>query len=182
MNIYFENYNIAPIHEKDAWRLCDFMVSNSDRFKDFFPGTLKENLNPTLSRHFVAKKVKEFNEKEEFLFTVKENTNRAIIGLIYVKELKKKEGQGELAYCIGYQYAGKGLMTKIVDKIVRWSFDDANLDTLQIIAHQTNVASKKVAEKNNFTWQKTLPKVHEIPGVGFVDMELYELYSDKKIE
>jgi len=99
MEIVFDNYSIAPIHAKDAWRLCDLMVSNSDRFKDYFPGTLKENLNPTLSELFVSKKVKEFNNKEEYLFTVKENTDRTIIGLVYLKELQKKEGQGELAYC-----------------------------------------------------------------------------------
>ncbi|WP_350289391.1 GNAT family protein [uncultured Croceitalea sp.] len=177
MQIDFENYSISPIQEKDAWRLCNFMVSNADRFADFFPGTLRENLNPTLSELFVAKKVKEFHAKEEFLFTVKENTDRTIIGLVYVKELKKVEGQGELAYCIGYEYAGKGLMTKLVDKIVRWSFNKANLNTLQIIVHHTNIASKKVAEKNKFIWQKIVPKVHQMPNGEFVDMELYELYK-----
>jgi len=177
MQIDFENYSIAPIQEKDAWRLCDFMVSNSERFADYFPQTLKENLNPTLSELFVAKKAKEFLKKEEYLFTVKENTNRSIIGLVYVKELHKKEGQGELAYCIGYQYAAKGLMSKLIAKLIPWCFNDTNLNTLQVIVNTANVASKKVAEKNSFTWQETLPKAFQLPNGDFVDMELYELYK-----
>ena len=49
--------------------------------------------------------------REEFLFTIKENSNRTIIGFVYVKELDKEKKIGELAYCMGYQYEGKGLMT-----------------------------------------------------------------------
>ena len=120
--------------------------------------------------------MKEFQNKKEFLFTIKENTNRTIIGLVYVKELKKAVGQGELAYCIHYEYAGKGLMTKIIDKVVSWSFEKANLDTLQIIVPESNLASKKVAEKNKFIWQRILPKAHQISNGEFVDMELYERY------
>ena len=174
----FDNYSIAPIHVKDAWRLCDLMVSNSDRFKDYFPGTLKENLNPTLSELFVAKKVKEFHNKEEFLFTIKENTNRSIIGLIYVKELGKIKGQGELAYCIGYQHAGKGVITKAIQKIINWSFTDAELDTLQIIVNSSNSASVRIAEKNEFAWIKTMHKNFQLSNGEFVDMELYEMYSE----
>lgn len=177
MQIEFENYSIAPIQEKDAWRLCDFMVSNSERFAAYFPQTLKENLSPTLSELFVAKKAKEFLKKEEYLFSIKENTNRSIIGLIYVKELQKKEGQGELAYCIGYQYAAKGLMSKLIANLIPWCFNEAKLDTLQVIVNAANIGSKKVAENNSFTWQKTLPKAFQLPNGDFVDMELYELYN-----
>ncbi len=151
MQIDFDNYSIAPIQAKDAWRLCDLMVSNSDRFKDYFPETLKENLTPTLSELFVAKKVKEFSNKEEFLFTIKENTNRTIIGLMYVKELQKRKGQGELAYCIGYQNTGKGIISKATHKIINWCFKEIYLDTLQIIVNRSNIASVRVDEKNLFT-------------------------------
>ena len=115
MEIHFENYSISPIQEKDAWRLCDFVVSNSERLKAYFPQTLQENLTPTLSELFVAKKVKEFKHKEEFLFIIKENTNRSIVGLVYVKELQKEANQGELAYCLSYRYEGKGIMNTSVE-------------------------------------------------------------------
>lgn len=179
MQIDFENYSVAPIQSKDAWRLCDFMVSNAERFKPYFPLTLKENLTPTLAGLFVGKKVKQFLNQEEYLFTIKENTNRTIIGLIYVKELQKVLHQGELAYCIGYEYEGKGLTSKIISKIIDWAFDEINLRTLQIISHKTNIASVRIAEKNGFLFQKTLSKSHQKFNGEFVDMELYELHYTK---
>ena len=179
MTISFDAYTITKIQEKDAWPLCDFMISNTDRFKDYFPLTLKENLTPTLSEIFVQKKVKEFHLKQEFLFTIKKNTNKNIVGLVYVKELHKKQGQGEFAYCIGYPYTGKGIMSKAIQQLIPWCFKEAALDTLQIIVHNSNKASIKVAEKNSFNWIQTLPKEHQVANGEYLDMELYELYNKK---
>ncbi|AWX44660.1 Ribosomal-protein-alanine N-acetyltransferase [Flagellimonas maritima] len=181
MQIDFENYSISPIQEKDAWRLCDLMVSNSERFKSYFPQTLQQNLTPTLAELFVGKKVKEFMRNEEFLFTIKENTNRSIIGLLYVKELKKTEGQGELAYCISYRFEGRGIIKTSVEKIIPWCFRELKLQTLQIIVHHNNLPSKLIAEKNGFVWKRTLPNVHTTGSGEILDMELYELHNPKAI-
>ena len=175
MEIHFDNYSIAPIHQKDAWRICDFVISNEVRLKDFFPKTLQENLTPTLAELFVQKKVKQFANKDEFLFIVKENTNRTIIGLVYIKELQKAEGQGELAYCIGYQYEGKGIMSKIVYELVRWSFNSAKLNKLQAIIHESNLASRRVVEKNKFKYITILQKEHKMADGSVADMQLFEL-------
>ncbi|MGX1928210.1 GNAT family N-acetyltransferase [Flagellimonas sp. 2504JD4-2] len=177
MQIKFENYSISPIQEKDAWRICDFVVSNEDRLKDYFPKTVQQNLNPTLAQFFVAKKVKEFAAQEEFLFTIKENTNRTIVGLIFLKELNTSHNQGELVYCIGYQYEGKGIMTTSVKKFIPWCFEDKELKTLQIIVHKSNLASKKIAEHNGFQWKRTLLKEHTTGTGETLDMELYELQN-----
>ena len=56
----FDTFEINPIHGGDAWKLCNFMVANEDRFKHYFPGTLAQNLNPTLSQLFVKTKLKSF--------------------------------------------------------------------------------------------------------------------------
>lgn len=175
MQLGFENYSISPIQEKDAWRICDFVVSNEERLKDYFPKTLEQNLNPTLSQFFVSKKVKDFIAKEEFLFTIKENTNRTIIGLVYIKDLDKSQNQAELAYCIGYQYEGKGIMTTSIKNLISWCFNDAKLKILRIIVHNSNVSSKKIADKNGFQWKRTLLKEHETGSGKVLDMELYEL-------
>lgn len=179
MQIHFENYSISPIQEKDAWRLCNFVVSNSERLKAYFPQTLQQNLTPTLAQLFVAKKVKEYMAKEEFLFTIKENTNRTIVGLLYVKNLHKIQHQGELAYCLGYQYEGKGITTTSIEKLIPWCFNEAELHTLQIIVHHSNLASKRIADKNGFVWKRTLLQEHTTSNGEVLDMELYELHNPK---
>jgi len=177
MYLDFENYYIEPIAEKDAWKLCDFIISNTERLKRYFPKTLEQNLTPDLSRNFVVKKVKEFNANEEFLFKLKEKKNRTIIGLVYIKELHWDTKQAELAYCIGYQYEGQGWMYESVKALSGYAFDTLGLKTLQIIVHKTNFGSVKVAEKCGYTWRRILLKEHKPPGENALDMELYELYT-----
>jgi ribosomal-protein-alanine N-acetyltransferase len=154
------------------------MVANEDRLKRFFPQTLHENLTPDLSKIFTEKKVKQFILKEEFLFTIKENETNKLVGLVYIKELDWTKKQGEMAYCIGYEFEGKGITTNAVNILSNHAFESLNLKALQIIAHKSNIASVKVAKNCNYMWIKTLKKEHTPPGELPLNMELYELYHE----
>ncbi|WP_178986313.1 GNAT family N-acetyltransferase [Winogradskyella helgolandensis] len=174
----FDAFEINPIHDGDAWKVCDFIIANEDRLKRYFPKTLEQNLNPTLSQLFVEQKVKQFENDEEFLFTLKHSETRALAGLIYIKELDWNTKQGEFAYCIGYTFKGQGLTSKAIDKLSQHAFNNLGLETLQIIAHKDNLSSIKVALKTNFKWVKTLINEFTPIGEAPLDMELYELVSD----
>ncbi|MCC1485190.1 GNAT family N-acetyltransferase [Winogradskyella immobilis] len=173
----FEGFEINSIHQGDAWKICNFAVSNADRLNPYFPITLEQNLNPTLSKLFVDKKVKAFINKEEFLFTLKHSETRELVGLIYIKELDWDKKQGEFAYCIGYPFEGKGLISKSIGHLSTYAFTTLGIETLQIITHKDNLGSVQVAKKNTFEWQKTLLKEYTPPGKDPLDMELYELYK-----
>ncbi|WP_179334069.1 GNAT family N-acetyltransferase [Winogradskyella costae] len=174
----FDAFAINPIHDGDAWKICNFIIANEDRLKRYFPKTLEQNLNPTLSQLFVEQKVKQFQNDEEFLFTLKHSETRALAGLIYIKELDWNTKQGEFAYCIGYNFEGQGLTSKAIDKLSQHAFSNLGLETLQIIAHKDNLSSIKVALKTNFKWVKTLINEFTPIGEAPLDMELYELVSD----
>jgi len=155
------------------------MVANEDRFKRYLPKTLEQNLTPTLAKHFCEKKAKEFQNKEEFLFTLKEKESNNLVGLIYLKELDWAKKQGEFAYCIGYLFEGQNLTTKAVKLLLNYAFNHLDLKTLQIIAHKDNMPSVKVALNNGFMWKKTL--INEFTPIGEqpLNMELYELYNEE---
>ena len=173
----FENFSVEPIHEKYAWRICDLMTVNSERFRRFFPKTLEQNLTPTLSQIFVEQKLREFQNKEELLFVLKEKESRTLVGLVYIKKLDWGKKEAELAYCIGYQFEGKGWMTQSIKKITEYAFKELQLETLQIIVHKSNLGSIRVAEKCGFIWTKKLLQEHTPPNENPLDMELYELQS-----
>lgn len=178
MQLNLGNYYISPIDLKDAWKICNMVVANQDRLKRYFPKTLEQNLTPDLSNIFVEKKVKQFSNKEEFLFTIKQNETNALVGLVYLKELDWTKKQGEFAYCIDYNVERKGITTQAISVLSNHAFQDLNLETLQIIVHKDNLGSLKVTENCNFTWIKTLEKVFTPPGEEPLDMELYELYKE----
>ena len=124
--------------------------------------------------------VKQFEDKETFLFTLKHSETRELAGLIYIKELDWNIKQGEFAYCIGYPFEGQGLMSKAIDKLSQHAFTNLGLETLQIIAHKDNLPSVKVALNNDFKWIKTLVNEFTPNGEAPLDMELYELYRPSR--
>ena len=177
MTAKFNDFEINPIHKKDAWKICNFMIANKDRLKLYFPKTLEQNLNPTLSQLFVEKMTKQFEEKATFVFTLKHSETRELAGLIYIKELDWGIKQGEFAYCIGYPFAAQGLTSKAIHHFSQYAFNRLGLETLQIIVNKTNLPSIKVALNNNFKWQKTLLNEFTPKDKKSLDMELYERYK-----
>lgn len=173
----FDGFEINPIHEGDAWKICDFVTTNTDRLRRYFPKTLAQNLNPTLSQIYVENRIKSFRNNEVFVFTLKASETRKIVGLIIIKELDWTIKQGEFAYAIDYNYNGKGLMSKVIEKLSAHAFDTLGLERLQIIVHKENLPSVKVALNNGFEWQKTLKNQFTPVGENPLDMELYELYK-----
>ncbi|TRX00352.1 GNAT family N-acetyltransferase [Flavobacterium gawalongense] len=170
-----EAFQIVPLKPEDAVSLNELMVSNTERFKRFFPKTLSNNLTIEASESYISNKSKEIQSNSEFTFAIKDNETQNIAGLIIIKKLNWETKQGEFAYCIGSKYEGKGLTTFAVKEISNYAFNNLKLKTLQIISHKTNFGSIKVAENCGFIWKRTLSNeftpTNELP----LDMELYEL-------
>lgn len=118
----FKDFEINPVHNGDAWKICDFVIANEIRLKRYFPKTLEQNLNPTLSRFYVESKVKQFENRELFLFTLKHSETRELAGLIILKELNWEIKQGEFAYCIGYTFEGQGLTSEAIQHLSKYAF------------------------------------------------------------
>jgi len=173
----FNGFHIDSIKLEDSKSINVLMVSNADRFKRYFPGTLAQNLTEELSEAFAKTKVAQFQNKEEYLFTIKEETSGHIIGLVYIKELDWVKKQGEFAYCMDVDYGGKGIVYKSVKALSDHAFESLGLETLQIIVHKDNIPSVKVASNNNFKWIETLSNEFTPTGERPLDMELYELYK-----
>lgn len=175
----FDGFEINPIHEGDAWKICDFTIANNDRLKRYFPKTLEQNLNPTLSQIYIENCIKAFQNKTLFVFAIKQIETRKLIGLIIIKELDWTIKQGEFAYAIDYNFKGKEIMSKAIEKLSEYAFETLGLKRLQIISHKDNLPSVKVAFNNHFEWQKTLKNEFTPKGELPLDMELYELSYER---
>ncbi|MDT7832915.1 GNAT family protein [Flavobacteriaceae bacterium S356] len=175
--ISLKTIDILPVEVEDAWKVCNFAVANEHRMKRYFPITLEQNLTPDLSRRFTTLKSKEFANNEEYLFVAKPKDGKSIVALVYIKELDWDKKQGEFAYCVDYNWEGKGITTQMVRALSNYAFQQLDLEVLQIIVHKENTGSVRVAEKCNFIWQRTLKNEYTPPGESPLDMELYELYK-----
>jgi ribosomal-protein-alanine N-acetyltransferase len=170
-----EDFIIDKLKPADANQLHQFIVENRDRLARFFIVTLSSNSTVEKSIEYIEVKTKEIQDKINFTFAIRAVESQEIVGLIIIKKIDWTTRIGELAYCIGGNLEGKGLVTKTVAEISEYAFNELELQTLQIIAHKTNLASVKVAEKSGFIWQKTLLNEFTPLNEAPLNMELYEL-------
>lgn len=174
-----ENFIIDALQPNDADQLHQFIKSNNERLKRYFPKTVSSNTTLELSTEYIALKNKEIAEKANFTFAIREKESQTIAGLIILKKLDWDKKQGEFAYCIGSELVGKRIASFAVKKIKQFAFDELGLKTLQIISHRTNLGSIKVAKNTGFVWQRTLPNEFTPTDEAPLDMELYELTNER---
>ena len=174
-----ENFVINPLNVSDVNLLHRFISNNRERLSYYFPVTLEMNSSLLKTEEYILIKNKEIEEKTNFTFAIRDENNQEIVGLIIIKKIDWIQKTGEFAYCISSKLEGKGVTSFAVKEMINFAFEILSLKTLQIIAHKSNLGSVKVAEKNDFVWQKTLQSeftpTHGTP----LDMELYEFYNEK---
>ena len=93
-----------------------------------------------------------------------------IAGVIGFHRIDWIDKTGELAYWLGEQYQGMGLMTKCCRVLTEYAFIQLKLYRVEILAN--NLKSCAVAERLGFTKEKTLSNVEQI-GDRFVDNIVY---------
>ncbi|WP_339838819.1 GNAT family N-acetyltransferase [uncultured Flavobacterium sp.] len=170
--------NIEKLKLSDSVELYDFILSNSERLKKYFPVTLSSNSTVEKTTQYIVTKNREIEEHSNFTFAIRDEKS-ILIGLMILKKIDWAKKSGEFAYCIGANYEGKGYTSKAVNEMMQFAFNELKLKTLQIIAHKSNVGSCKVAENCGFTWKRTLLNEFTPTDETPLDMELYELEYER---
>ncbi len=170
-----DQINISHLQLGDALQLNKLLVSNTERFKRYLPKTLAENRTLESTRSYIKRKMDSAQNKEEFVFTIKDKYLFNIVGLVILKNIDWENKQGEFAYCIGKRFKGQGLMTEAIKASINFAAEELGLITFHIIAHKTNKRSVNVAINSGFDWKKTLENEFTPLNEAPLNMELYEL-------
>lgn len=113
------------------------------------------------------------DENETFAFAI--TVDDKVVGSIGVfRQANIHRQTAELGYYIAEEYWGKGIMTKAVNLICNYVFD--NSDIIRIFAEPFayNAASCRVLEKAGFQYEGTLRK-NAVKNGKVIDMKMYAL-------
>lgn len=76
--------------------------------------------------------------------------NQQLIGAIRFEKIDEIRREAEIGYFLNKDYWGQGVMTEVLQNLVFLSFIHFELNSLKIIVHLENGASRRVAEKSGF--------------------------------
>ncbi len=117
-------------------------------------------------------------EDSEFAFTIRKNDQ--FVGLIDIKTTDLLNRKTELGYWLSEDFQGQGIMTKAVERICEYAFDELQLNRVQIKCAVGNLPSKNIPKRLGFVLEGIERDGELMPNDEYVDLEIYsKLKADK---
>jgi RimJ/RimL family protein N-acetyltransferase len=88
--------------------------------------------------------------------------------------VNRGEGRGDIGYWLAPWARGRGVMTRAVLLLSRWSFDALLVERIEITIEPENTASRAVAERAGYTFEGVL-RSHTLIKGRRRDMAMYSL-------
>lgn len=107
------------------------------------------------------------------------DTNECIGQIAYFL-VNSKDNFGEIEYCIGRSFQGKGLATEATKAVIDYGIHKIKFHKIQICHMDGNISSQKVIEKCNFNYEGTLRDFFFIDN-KYCDKLIYSLIPSKTI-
>lgn len=161
------------------WDLSDA----KDLVKILSDKRILDNLRDGIPYPYTLQDGKEFitsilqaNENNTFAFAI--TIDNKVIGSITVFRQENIHNKtGELGYYLAREYWGKGIMTKVVNQICEYVFDNSDIIRIYAEPFAYNLASCRVLEKSGFHYEGTLRK-NAIKNGKILDMKMYSRLKD----
>ncbi|GIP21633.1 GNAT family N-acetyltransferase [Paenibacillus sp. J22TS3] len=99
-----------------------------------------------------------------------------IAGCISLKDLNLPNRKVSIGYWLGSEYQGKGLITKACRALINYSFQELELNRVEIRAAVDNKKSRAVPERLGFT-QEGVIRASELIGDRYVDHVVYGMLA-----
>ena len=107
-------------------------------------------------KKLLGKYIGSYDKKYYFRWAVIEKASGECIGQIAYFLVDTSGHFGEIEYCIGTAFQGKGYATEAAKAVIRYGFEKIGFHKVQICVRPSNTPSKKVIEKCGFVYEGTL--------------------------
>jgi len=111
-------------------------------------------------------------ERRQEVFTIWFNDE--FCGLVGLKDIDYLNRKIEIGYWLIEKMTGKGIMTRSVDRIIRFIFEELEMNRIQIRCGIGNDASSAIPKKLGFIYEGT-ERQGERHNFRYLDLEVYSL-------
>ncbi|MFT3919020.1 GNAT family N-acetyltransferase [Cloacibacterium sp.] len=96
-----------------------------------------------------------FQKNEAFIFGIREKENLKLIGAVGL-HLDNSNNKAEVGYWLGKSFWNKGYVSEALQKVLKFGFEELNLNKIYASHFLHNPASGKVLEKCGFVFEAVL--------------------------
>jgi [ribosomal protein S5]-alanine N-acetyltransferase len=172
-----QNLVLRPINSKDAHLLWPY-VSNPEISKDM---SWEPHKDVKETENFISNALNSMEEGKSITWCIL--LNEVFCGIFSLISILRTHrsltyNKAELAYWIGQEFQGKGIMTEAGKKVIEFAFTELKLHKLTVGHHRENGKSKNLILRLGFKYSHDEEDAFMKNG-QWISCKFYELRSDE---
>ena len=121
--------------------------------------------------NFVDSVVNAPKDKFEYVFTIRKEDQ--FIGLIGFKGTDRLNKKTEIGYWLSEKHQKQGIVTKSVEKLCGFAFNEQDINRIQVKCAVGNTPSKNIPQRLGFKFEGIERQGELLTGNMFTDLEVY---------
>ncbi|SMF90300.1 ribosomal-protein-alanine N-acetyltransferase [Paenibacillus uliginis N3/975] len=155
-----------------------YEIYNNDRVFEYCGIIPKHNKNTVKSMigHFE----RDYNKRTRVKWGIFSNQKpERLVGIIEASDFNQKVNMVTIGYFLAECNWGQGIATNAVAMLLRYLFEEVQVNRIHAEVMPPNEASKEVLLKNGFTKEGMLRQASLWSGKGIVDLEIYSILKQE---
>ena len=157
----------------DASELFELVEKNREILKKWLHW-IPEVKTEKDSKKFIVDSKKDYEKLEAFEMGLWENGK--LIGCLGIHGVDKQNRKASLGYWLSKDSQGKGIMTKSLRRLVRFGFEELDLNRIDLLAGAGNAKSRAIAKRLGFSEEGIL-RDYEYVEQHFINLVVYSFLS-----
>ncbi|MED1624844.1 GNAT family N-acetyltransferase [Bacillus pseudomycoides] len=167
---------IEEVHLQEVYSIYD-----NDKVFEYCGIIPKHNLQTV--RKMIGHFDGDYHKKSRIKWGIfQKNQSDKLVGIIESMDFNQKVNMVSIGYFLAEDYWGKGIATESVRMVVKFLFEEVNVNRIQAEVMPVNEVSKKVLLKNGFIKEGVLRQASLWSGKGVIDLEIYGILKGDYIQ
>ena len=120
-------------------------VTSDSKVNKFLTWSLHKSVEET--RELLTGWVERYENPERYCWAIVLKENEQLIGTIAAPTIKNRTETAEVTYCIGSAWWGLGIVTEALSEVIRYLFEEIQVNRIEAGYDANNPASGRVLEK-----------------------------------
>ena len=170
---------IRRVREGDGPAFFQLVQANTSYIEDHFPHLVDKVKDNEAAEAFVRYRLAQWLLQKEYTFGIWRNEEADLIGFVNFREINWEVPMAEINYFLHQDFAGKGIMTEVLARMVQFAFRQLQLNKLSLKTLIDNYSSQRLARKVGFRREGDLRHEARRPSGVLSDIMLFGLTREE---
>lgn len=143
---------------------------------DFLPWEAHQTLDDTKAFLKMSKEMFKKYGNIDFAILLKEENK--VIGGISIRKWNDNNRCADIGYVLSSKYWGRGIITEAIKRIIKYGFEDLNINRIEAHCDENNIGSYRAMEKAGMKYEGTLREKTFMKG-KFINMKFYSILKSE---